>query len=69
MGLSIIQHYGMLQERLKTVDPEFYWMLYNKRPETSYIFVEPILKPYLGYAGINNEKEVRNIIQNILRDL
>nr|WP_160250338.1 hypothetical protein [Mixta theicola] len=74
-GLTVLEHYGMLHERLKAAerlriaDPEFYWMLHKCRLETCYFFVEPILKPYIGYKGLKNEKEVRKIIMDILEKL
>lgn len=77
-SLAVVQvgsFYGKMQKaamaarRLKNIEPEYYWELYNEKIESLYFLIEPEMSKiiYMTNSGYYNEDDVIYLLNQVLK--
>ncbi|WP_420064680.1 hypothetical protein [Pectobacterium colocasium] len=64
-----IQRAVMAARRLKNIEPEYYWELYNEKIEMLYFLIEPEMSKiiYMTNSGSYNEEDVVYLLNQVLK--
>lgn len=64
-----MQKAAMAARRLKNIEPEYYWELYNEKIESLYFLIEPEMSKiiYMTNSGYYNEDDVIYLLNQVLK--